>query len=125
MCRQTHMEPNQTFRQVQAPVPSNVVDHGTSNTFSHAFILLLRLILLYMYIYVYVCVFDFQEVSRLGIPNSNGLSFSPYFQSGGALGWPSGRLPIGIPRMLLSLGLCLEIGRWEGFLRALRLIRYP
>jgi len=70
-------------------------------------------------------VFDSQEVSRLGIPNSNGLSFSPYFQSGGALGWPSGRLPIGIPRMLLSLGLCLEIGRWEGFLRALRLIRYP
>ena len=54
MFRQTHMEPNQTFRQVQAPVPSNVVDHGTSNTFSHAFILLLRLILLYIHIIIYI-----------------------------------------------------------------------
>ena len=85
MFRQTNMEPNQTVRQVQAPVPSNVVDHGTSNTFSHEIILLLRLILLLLvvvvvlllvfYIYIYVCVCDFQEVSRLGNPNSNGLSY--------------------------------------------------
>ena len=67
-----------------------------------------------IYIYMCVCVFDFQEVSRLGIPNSNGSSyiiilsyiiiyiiiydhiwsnhiwssFSPYFQSGYHWGYP-------------------------------------
>ena len=63
MFRQTHMEPNQAFRQVQAPVPSNVVDHGTSNTFSHAFILLLRLILLYIYMCVCLIFKKFQDLA--------------------------------------------------------------
>ena len=79
-----------------------------------------------IYYYIYYHIWSYMIESYMIIIFSLfsewlSLRISPTL-CGRALGWPSGRLPIGIPRMLLSLGLCLEIGRWEGFLRALR---YP